>query len=188
MANKKKKITNEEKSKLKNYVILFVIFGCCIALTLYFCKGYEVYKEYQKEIPVIRDYLMEITKDDLEHFTVENTDVVLYMCTASDDQCRLFEKDLKKYIRKNEITDEIVYLNLSGVELDTFIDEFNNHYCDKYLLRNSFPSFVVFKDGEVVSILQGSKNKKISISKVQSFLDLYLNQEEELDEAESLDE
>ena len=52
------------KKGFKNYVILIVIFLLGICLTLYLCKWYKVYDDYQKEIPVIRDSLLEITYDD----------------------------------------------------------------------------------------------------------------------------
>ena len=129
MANKKtiKKIEDKmnldenKKNYLKNYILLIILFGCCIFFTIYFCKWYSVYKEYEKQTPVIRGSLSEITVDDLEHYVIENYTSIIYMCTADDDECRTFEKDLKKYVHRNSITDEIVYLNLTGVDLDEFI-------------------------------------------------------------------
>ncbi len=177
----KEKNNNEEKQKnyLKNYIILGVLFCCCIFLTLYFCKWYDVYQEYEKEIPVIRGSLVEINPDELEHYVVDTPSAIVYICTANDDTCRNFEKDFKKYIRKNDITDEIVYLNLTGVDQDAFVKEFNQKYKYKNKLNGKYPAFVVFQDGKISSVLQASKNKKITMTKVQNFLELYLLEEEE---------
>ena len=175
----KKDLNENQKNYLKNYIILIVIFGCCIFFTLYFCKWYDVYKEYEREIPVIRGSLSEITKDDLEHYIADNSNVIIYMCTAVDDECRNFEKEFKKYIVKNEITDEVVYLNLTGVDQDEFLKEFNDTYHYKIKLNGKYPAFVAFEDGKIDSILQGRKNKKITISKVNDFLEIHLQEEEE---------
>jgi len=177
----KEKINLDEHQKnyLKNYVILIAIFCCCVALTLYLCKWFEVYQEYEKEIPVIRGNLVEINPDDLEHYVLDNSDTIIYMCTANDDECRNFEKDFKKYIIKNDITDEIIYLNLTNIDGDQFVKNFNQKYKYKMKLNGKYPAFVVFQDGEITSILQESKNKKITISKVQNFLELNLYEEEE---------
>ena len=177
----KEKINLDEKQKnyLKNYIILIAIFCCCIFLTLYFCKWYEVYQEYEREIPVIRGSLVEINPEDLEHYVADTPSTIIYLCTANDDECRNFEKDFKKFITKNDLTDEIVYLNLTNIDNSQFISEFNQKYQYKMKLNGKYPAFVVFQDGEISSVLQGSKNKKITISKVQKFIEINLFEEEE---------
>ena len=54
------------KNKMtKNYLILAVIFIVGIGITLYLCDCYRVYDEYQKQTPVIRGTLSEITNRTL---------------------------------------------------------------------------------------------------------------------------
>lgn len=180
MANDKKNkkdtnviiVDNDKKSYVKNYIILIALFGSCIFLTLYFCKWYDVYKEFEREIPVIRGYLSEITPDDLDHYVIDNSSAIIYLCTANSDACRSFEKDFKKYIQKNGISDEIIYLNLTSVDQEAFVKDFNETYPYKHKLNGKYPAFVVFQDGKISSILQGGKNVKITISKVQNFLEV----------------
>ena len=143
MSNKKEKNVNKkevkkveveaheeekERSLFKRYLILAFIFILCMGLVIYLCKCYKVYDDYQKEIPVIRDTLSEITDVDLEHYILDNPTTVIYMCTASDEVCRDFEKDFKKLVIKKEYTDKIVYLNLSGLDQEKFVEDFNNKY------------------------------------------------------------
>ena len=179
MANKKTNIDEKKKNYLRNYAILGGLFAICIFLTLYFCKWYEVYKEYEKEIPVIRGSLYEINPDELGHYVVDNSNVIIYMCTANDDVCRSFEKDFKKYVKRNEIQEDVVYLNLTGIDMNSFVKQFNDTYPYKNKLNGKYPAFIAFQDGKVVSILQTTKKKKVTISKVQSFLELNLAEEEE---------
>ncbi len=173
--------SSEQKKKnyLKNYIILIIVFGLCVGFTLYLCEWYKVYNEYLKETPVIRGSVSEIGYEDLDHYVVDVPNVVIYLCTSNSDSCRSFEKNFKKYIKKNELGEEIVYLNLTGVDQEKFIEEFNNKYNYKIKLNGNFPAFVSFRDGKVDAILQGSSKKQITLSKVDDFLDVNIYDEGE---------
>lgn len=190
MSNKKKEevvnVVSEEvaptKNYLKNYIILILIFVLCIGFAFYLRKQYEVYEAYKREIPIIGDTLSDITIDELEHYVVDNSSVVLYMCTASDEECRNFEKSFKRFVEKKELTDDIIYLNLSDDVNSDFVEYFNDRFSNKTKLKGSYPAFVVFKDGDVEAILQSSSKKKLTVSKVQTFLELYMEDDEYEDE------
>lgn len=162
----------KERSLFKRYLILIFIFIACMGLVIYLCKWYKVYDDYQKEIPVIRDTLSEITDADLDHYILDNPTTVIYMCTASDDTCRDFEKDFKKLVVKKEYTDKIVYLNLSGLDQGKFIEDFNNKYNFKVKLSVDYPAIVMFEDGKISALLQESDKREFNISTVQDFLEL----------------
>ncbi len=176
MLNKK---NNEKKRKIKNYIILLIVFVSCVCITLYLCKWYEVYSEYKLEEPVIRGALSEITYDDLDHYVVDNSNVILYLCTSNNNECRTFEKKFKKYVNKQELGDAIVYLNLTGINQDEFINNFNNTYPFKTKITSNYPAFIIFRDGKIDAVLQGRKNKKITITKLDNFLELNDYEEEE---------
>ena len=162
----------KEKSLFKRYLILVFICLLSVGLVIYLCKWYKVYDDFQREIPVIRDTLSEITDIDLEHYIMDNPSSIIYMCTASNETCRSFEKDLKKLVIKKDYTDVIVYLNLSGLEQEKFVEEFNNKYKFKNKLTTSYPAIVIFEDGEVSALLQGSEVRKITVGNVKDFLEL----------------
>lgn len=164
---------NTTKKRIHNYILLIIVFALCIGFVLYLCSLYRVYDQYQKETPVIRGSIQEIVPDDLDHFILDNPMTVLYVCTSYDDSCRTFEKDFKKYLSKREWNNEIIYLNLSNVDQDIFIESFNTKYpYKKDKLTKDYPAFVLFEDGQVNGILQGKKDKKLSITKVREFLDI----------------
>ena len=160
------------KSKLKNYLILFGLFFACVIIVLYLCSWYRVYDQYQKETPVIRGSVQEIMSEDLEHYVLDNPYAVIYMCTASDEKCRSFEKNFKKLIEKKELTEDIIYLNLSDTDLDAFTEEFNNRYSYKTKLTTNYPAIVLFEDNKVVGLLQGNNKKELTVTRVKQFLEL----------------
>jgi hypothetical protein len=168
----KKKTTQDNKKTFKNYAILFGITLAFVCIVLYLCKCYNVYNEYQKEIPVIRGSLQEIVSDDLEHYLVDNPSSIIYICVANDDKCREFEKKFKKYVETKLLSDEIVYLNTTGLNQDEFVKNFNERYAKKKELTTNYPAIVLFEDGKAVSILQGKKNSSLSIEKVENFLEV----------------
>lgn len=163
---------NQKQVATKNYIIITLIFIATIALTLYLCNCYNVYNDSKKGIPVIRGIISEITSEDFEHYIMENQTITVYMCTASDNKCRDYENSFIKLIKKKELQEEFVYLNLSDVDLQTFTDEFNKKYKCKKGLTTNYPALVMFENGEVSSILQEDKNETLTISKTKNFIEL----------------
>ncbi len=168
MSNKKK----EELRKVpaKNYIALITIFIATFLLAIYLYRYYVVYSEYQKQTPVIRDVIPEITDQELSNYVQESPNTVIYMCTASDDTCRNFEKGLKKVIEQKHLATNITYVNLSDANLEQFTNDFNNKYDYKIKLKNNYPALVVFEDNEIRDIIQNSKKEKLTIDDVEQFL------------------
>lgn len=165
-------MTESKKIGLKNYLILGLIFLLTIILVLYLCKCYKVYNESQKNIPVIENTLTTVMPTELEHYVLDNPTTIVYMCTASATECRNYEKDLKKLVLKKDLTDKMVYLNLSNENIDEFIKTFNDKYKYKTELTGKLPAIVIFEDGKAIHILQSKKNKPITISKTNQLLEL----------------
>ena len=108
---------------------------------------------------------------------MENPTSVIYMCTASDESCRDYERDLKRLVEKKELQERIIYVNLSDVDSFEFVDKFNARYPYRVSLKQNYPAFVAFEDGEIRSILQADKNDELTISETEQFIEL--NQIEE---------
>ena len=176
MASKifKRKSVDSKKGSVRNYLILFLIAFVTMFLVWYICRWYQVYSNYQMQTPVIRDTLnYEITAPDLDHYIMENPTSVIYMCTASDVSCRNFEKDFKKYVIRKNLQNSILYLNLSDVDVDSFVNNFNNNYKYKVKLTNNYPAIVEFSDGKIVGMVQGDDKDSLTMSKVSSFIELH---------------
>ena len=172
MASNEKKEKQESKKTIKNYIILVIIFALGIGIILYLCNWYQVYDDYQKQTPVIRGTLSEITSEELEHYVMENPTTIIYMCTSSNMNCRNYEKDLKKLVEQNNLQDAIVYLNLSDVDSKSFIEMFNTKYPYKVKLTENYPALVMIEDGKVRNLLQGKEEEKLTISKTKQFIEI----------------
>lgn len=168
-------MSKEKKSELrkvptKNYVILLVVFLVAFLLVYYLYRFYIVYSNFQKETPILRDVLPEITDQELQHYVQEAPTTAIYLCTASNDTCRGFEKSFKKLIEKRNLKTYITYVNLSNTNLDEFSKKINEEYSYKVKLKSKYPAFIVFEDNEIRDILQNSKKTKLTITEVDQFL------------------
>jgi len=164
----------KEKSniKLTNYFILLLIFIISIGITVYICSWYRLYDDREKNTPVIRDTLFEITSKELEHYILENPDCVLYMCQSYTNNCRNFEKDFKKVINKYNLKNYIVYVNLSSNDIKEFTDSFNSKYSKKIELNYNYPALIVMEDGLINSVLQSDDKHNLSIDKTKQFIEI----------------
>lgn len=154
----------------KNYVILVSVFLVTFLLVYYLYRFYIVYSSFQKQTPILRDVLPEITSEEVEHYVQESPTTVIYLCTASSDNCRNFEKNFKKLIEKKDLKTYITYVNLSNTNLEEFSKKMNQVYSYKVKLKNRYPTLIAFEDNEIRDILQNSKNEKLTITEVDQFL------------------
>ena len=168
MKNKSK----ENKKTIKNYILLILLFIASIGLIFYLRELYEVNKAEQLKTPVIDGALLEIYSTDLEHYVLDNPTTVIYMCTADNEKCRVFERDFKKLLKKKNYDDQIIYLNLTDLDQDDFVNSFNDKYKYKTKLTTNYPAFILFEDGKIKNILQGNDKEELTLVKVKQFLDL----------------
>lgn len=163
---------SEEMRKIptKNYIIVVVMFVVTFSIVYYLYKWNVVYSNYQKQIPIIKDVLTEITTDEVEHYVQDSSSTVLYLCTASNNKCRTFEKGLKKFVLKKSLSSFLVYVNLENIDKEDFTNKFNQKYKKKIELKNTYPAFVIFEDGEIKDVIQGNKEEKLTIADVSKAL------------------
>ena len=161
---------NEKSIPIKNYVLLLVLFLLTFLLVYYLYRWYVVYSDYQSQIPVIREYLSEVTEQEMEHYIQENPTAVVYVCTAADIECRNFEKNFKKLVEKDSLKDYVTYVNLTDENKDTFVERFNQKYPHKKIKLTNYPAIIVFEDGIISDILQADEDDKMSVTEVKQFL------------------
>ena len=160
-----------EKGSIKSYLILILSFVIGIGLCIYAFSWYKVIDNNKKNIPIIRGTLTEINSKELDNYLSENSYAVLYLCTSNNVRCRNYEKDFKKIINSKSLNDYIVYVNLTGIDQVKFVKQFNQKYTYKTELKTSYPALVVFEDGEIVDLIEYSKNNKLTSKKTIEFLE-----------------
>ena len=157
-----------KKKQKQNYVILVVIYVVVIVLVLYLASIYNSCKSYQKEIPVLKDVVLEINPSEVEHYLTENPSPILYLCTASDDDCREFEETMKSPLEKNNYED-LVCVNLEDIEDKmTFVNDLlagTDYSIDRV------PCLIKFTDGIATDIEDGLNGAVLTRDEALNFLD-----------------
>jgi hypothetical protein len=147
-----RKVENKKVTAF-SYIKLLIYFFIAILAIFLFRKWYIAYYDYQRTIPVINGVLAEINTSETHNYLQENDNIIIYMCTASDENCRNFEGKLKKYIVGSNYIDDVTYLNLSGIDTATFFKDLNKRY--PYTKEiNAYPAFIVFREGQIVDYLK----------------------------------
>jgi hypothetical protein len=175
--NKKeiKKELKEEVRKIrpKKYLILGAIFLVTLALVFLLRYWYISYQNYKLSIPVLKDTLMEITHDELDHYITANPDAVIYIEVSEDENSREVAKDLKEVIKERNLANKVVYLNISSIEdKDAFFTDFSKKYLKEDVLTN-YPALVLFLDGKIDAYVSKTNRQKLNIGDIAQIFDQY---------------
>lgn len=159
------------KIPIKNYVILAIIFIATIFVACYIKKVYENKELYENKTNERVNILYELKEDDLKSYLIENRDMMIYMSSAKNKTIETFELEFKNYIIENELTKEIVYLNLDNVSsefLKTFKDKYMNSNLKDVELYNQ-SNLIFMEDGKAIDVLY-EKNQTINMEDVKTFM------------------
>lgn len=156
----------------KNY---FIYIGLCIVTVLlcfYLASWYRIVRDYNKNNSVMTKVISEINTDSLSNVILENPNVLIYISSASDSDIKSFEKQLKKYLVNQELTDSFVYMDVSKKENENLSSLLVKNYLsiDVNLKKIVSPNIIMFKDGKIYNILYLNKSD-ISKVDVQKFLE-----------------
>lgn len=174
MANKAKE--NKKEIPVKNYIFLGIIIIITIIGVLYICSWYKQYNDTKTNTPIITSALREVKYDNLNTVLTERDVLIMYMCTTSENTCRNFEKKFSDYIKDNNLTEEIIYLNLGySSDEEGLIDKVYNTYKSDNLVKKvyEYPTLLIFNEGKIVDVLSSNSKNKITIEQVDEFLEGY---------------
>lgn len=163
----------------KNYLILVLVILATLFLIFFIREKYLVIKEYESMTNERIDFIFEVKEEELDSYLMENSDVVIYMASSSDDTIANFELELKDYILEQQLGKEVVYINLNNVS-DNFLEELEEKYfsvnlkASKLKLINQ-PNMVIVENRRVVSVMYND-TKQININDVKKYLDKYIDE------------
>ena len=156
----------------KNYFLVGLIALVTFLLTWYFVAVYQLRKDYDlDQNKRMNAILSEIHEEDLQNYILDNHDVMIYLSSSRDETYQSFEKSLIKYLKKEDLTKEIVYLDTSNLE-EAFYTRFMKNYVSEELqgiTLQMIPNLLVLSDGEVTSILYPTMVEP-NIQDVKNFL------------------
>lgn len=138
----------------KNYFILFLILFVTIGFTFYAREWYNTSKEYYARNSVIKESVREINENEIYSYTIESPRFILYASSGTDLEIKGFETRLRKLITKYEMNDDIVYLDLDNVDIDSFNMGLKSKFSDRVsnFSNDSLSTFYVFQGGRIVLI------------------------------------
>lgn len=161
-----------KKKEKQNYVVLIVIYIVVIVVVLYLASLYNNYKNYKQEIPVLKDVIVEINPSEVEHYLTENPSSILYLCTASDSECRDFEETIKSPLEKNNYED-LIYVNLEDVDdKASYVNDLLSSFSGKDFTIGRTPCLIKFTEGVVTAVEDGLNGALLTRDEALNFLDI----------------
>lgn len=163
----------ERQIKLKNYLILGLIFILTLFVVIALRKWYISYENYQLTIPVLKGKLNEVTVAELDNYLTENDDAIVYIEVSEDANSREVAEGLIDVVKKRELTERVVYLNISSIEdKDKFFKDFSSKYIQSEKLEY-YPALVLFYEGKVEAFVSRTKNQSLNIGNIEQLFDEY---------------
>ena len=170
--NENSKVTNRKVS-LKNYIILFVIFILTVIVVFGLRNWYVSYQKYQLTVPILKGELKEVTVEALDNYLIENDDAIIYIEVSDDENSRDVAKDLLNVLKKRDLTEKVVYLNLKDVkDKDAFFNSFNSKYMVDGKIDN-YPALVLFREGKVFASTYRKSKQYLDIGNIEQIFDEY---------------
>ena len=161
-----------KKKQKKNYIILGFIYVAVIVLVLYLASWYNTYEEYKEEIPVLQNIVSEINPNEVEHYLTENPSPILYLCAASDSDCREFEESMKSPLEKNNYED-LTYVDLEDInDRTSYINELLSKFGGEDFTVERTPCLIKFTDGTVTAVEDGLNGAVLTRDEALNFLDI----------------
>ena len=149
----------------KNYIILVLVFLMTILVTLYVRDWYNTTKVYYAQNSVMTKVVKEIKSEEISNYILENQRFILYVSSGQNSQIKDFEDEFKNLIQNLDISDDVLYMNLDGVNTGSFYDLLKNNYVRNSKIKNqivdSNSSLYLFTDGKVSGVLNNVSDYSI---------------------------
>lgn len=128
------------QEKTKKAILLAVI--CAVTLMVLFValKLNENRKNDILSTSIIKEYLTEIKYEEISTHVIEQPNTIIYVSNSSDEKSADFEKKFKTVIKKHNLENEIIYININDV---TIMDPVYQYA----------PELVFYQNGEISDII-----------------------------------
>lgn len=145
---------------LKNYFILGIILASSIFIVLYINKLYLSTKNNDN---ILNGFIKEIKTQEIDNYIIENPNFIIYLGYKNNDN-KSFEKKFKKLVTKYDLQKDIVFIDISQFNDETF-NKFCKKYADKLLEKDS--SLIIVDNQKVIDVLDITKgNNDIELVKM----------------------
>ena len=123
----KLKKTNNEIPK-RNYVICAFLVVLVVLTTILFNRWYSLREDLNKEPSIMSQFLVSMNEEEFENYTLENSNIIIYLASSKDETISEFEKDFKEFLVKYNLQSQVVFINLENInyEIEKLQNEINN--------------------------------------------------------------
>lgn len=162
------------KVPFKNYVILAVIILLTVAFVFYLRSWFNTSKEYYAQNSVMTQVVREIKSEEIANYTLENQKFILYVSSGQNSVVKNFEDDLRDLIKKMELGEEVLYMNLDGIDTDAFYNSLKDRFAANTKIKNQISvdtpaKMYLFTDGKVTAVLNNVNN--YSMKRLETIID-----------------
>lgn len=162
-----------KKIPKKNYLFLLIVIIITVALVFYVRGWYNATKEYYRENSAVKDVVREINENEISSYIIESQKFILYTSSGKEEKIKTFEEKFKKLIKQMDIQNEIIYLNLDNVDIESFNNKLKASYAlnnriQNQIINSSQSTIYVFNDGKIISVLNNVD--KYSIDHIKTLL------------------
>ena len=128
------------KEKTKKTILLIAI--CLVTLMVLFIalKLNENMKQELLSTSGMKNYLTEIKYEEIATHVVEQPNTIIYVSNSSDDSLYTFEKEFKTVIKKYNLENQIIYININD---SVIVDP----------IYQNAPELVFYKDGQISDMI-----------------------------------
>ena len=137
------------KDYTKKIILLVFILMVTLFLNFISLRIYSKRLDNLNSTSNIKKYLTEINYDEISTHLIEVPNSIIYVSNSSDDKSTAFEKEFIKVIKKYNLENEIIYINI------------NNENIVEPFYQNA-PQLLFYKDSSINDIVDCSvlKSKK----------------------------
>ncbi len=142
----------------KNYLLLIILFVVTAGI-VFFARDIYNSRTTKQYTSVMNSFLTEIKLDDLNGYTLENSQVVIFISDKSTSSFEELEIEYKKIITEHNLQPLFVYLDVNNT---SNLDLFNQKY-DVQLKLEELPILVVIMDGKVTDTYLSSNFNEVDV-------------------------
>ena len=139
----------------RNYFIVIVVSVLVMVVVLYTRSFYLNYKASKVNESVFSNHKINQINDDDFNYALRETssEMILYVSYTGSSEIRNMESKLYKEIEKKNLTDKIIYWNVTNSKNSEYIETLRKRFPEIKDQINSAPLFIYIKDGKGVEAM-----------------------------------
>ena len=133
-----------KKIKVKNYIILAILIVCTVIVTLVLAN---IYRNKDKEVSPFYEYANKITTKEFDQYTLESSDIIIYISDKYNLNHIDFEKKFEDKITELNLKEKLIYIDKKDIN-KKFLSKLKNQY-NVTLDLNKLPAALIIVDKEL---------------------------------------